>query len=205
MSDRVLIVDDDEALRESLELVLVSEGYQVATAPCGASALERLEEQPVDVVLCDLRMPGIDGFELIPQILRQAPNIPIVLMSAYGTEDLALEAIRRRSPEAGEAILLHGRLPQSAVAKLYRSADLLVLPSEGEGAPLAVMEALASGLPVLATPVGGIPELVHDGETGWLADHLDTPGLALVYVGGPTSKKEKAVSNGTKRSRFFSH
>jgi two-component system response regulator AtoC len=95
MPDRVLIVDDDEALRESLELVLASEGYHVATADCGASALERLEEQPLDVVLCDLRMPGIDGFELIPQILRQAPGIPIVLMSAYGTEDLALEAIRR--------------------------------------------------------------------------------------------------------------
>ena len=95
MPDRVLIVDDDEALRDSLELVLTSEGYQVATADCGTSALERLDEQRLDVVLCDLRMPGIDGFELIPQILRHTPGIPIVLMSAYGTEDLALEAIRR--------------------------------------------------------------------------------------------------------------
>jgi two-component system response regulator AtoC len=95
MSERVLIVDDDEALRESLELVLSSEGYAVVTADCGETALERLEEHPVDVVLCDVRMPGIDGFELIPQIGRQLPGVPIVLMSAYGTEDLAVEAMRR--------------------------------------------------------------------------------------------------------------
>ncbi len=95
MAERILIVDDDAALRESLELVLASEGYQVVTADCGDAALERLEEQPVDVVLCDLRMPGLDGFELIPQIARQAAGVPIVLMSAYGTEDLAVEALRR--------------------------------------------------------------------------------------------------------------
>ncbi len=95
MAERILIVDDDEALRESLELVLVSEGYAVVTADCGEAALARIEEHPVDVVLCDLRMPGIDGFELMPQIGRQLPGIPIVLMSAYGTQDLAVEAMRR--------------------------------------------------------------------------------------------------------------
>ncbi len=95
MAQRILIVDDDEAFRESLELVLASEGYEVATADCGERALERIEEQPVDVVLCDLRMPGVDGFELMPQIARQLPGAPIVLMSAYGTEDLAVEAMRR--------------------------------------------------------------------------------------------------------------
>ncbi len=95
MAQRILIVDDDEALRESLELVLASEGYDVSAADCGEAALARIEEHPVDVVLCDLRMPGIDGFELMPQIGRQLPGVPIVLMSAYGTEDLAVEAMRR--------------------------------------------------------------------------------------------------------------
>jgi two-component system response regulator AtoC len=94
-AERILIVDDDDALRESLELVLASEGYTVCTANCGEAALERIEEEPVDLVLCDLRMPGIDGFELLPQISRQLPGVAIVLMSAYGTEDLAVEAMRR--------------------------------------------------------------------------------------------------------------
>ena len=95
MSERILIVDDDDALRESLELVLASEGYAVSVADCGEAALARIEETPVDVVLCDLRMPGIDGFELMPQIARLLPGVPIVLMSAYGTEELAVEAMRR--------------------------------------------------------------------------------------------------------------
>ena len=95
MAERILIVDDDEALRESLELVLRAEGYAVVTANSGEAALSRIEEHPVDVVLCDLRMPGIDGFELMPQIVRHLPGVPIVLMSAYGTEDLAVEAMRR--------------------------------------------------------------------------------------------------------------
>lgn len=95
MIERILIVDDDEALRESLQLILSSEGYDVALADGGEAALRAIEERPVDAVLCDLRMPGIDGFELIPQIARQLPGIPIILMSAHGTEDLAVEAIRR--------------------------------------------------------------------------------------------------------------
>jgi len=95
MSERILIVDDDEALRESLELVLASEGYEVTTSHDGDSALAYLENAHADVVLCDLRMPGLDGFDLIPQISRLLPGVPVVLMSAYGTEDLALEAMRR--------------------------------------------------------------------------------------------------------------
>jgi len=95
MNERILIVDDDDALRESLELVLASEGYDVVTARSGEDALERIEATTVDVVLCDLRMPGLDGFELMPQLARALPGAPVILMSAYGTADLAIEAMKR--------------------------------------------------------------------------------------------------------------
>ncbi|MBY0401792.1 sigma-54 dependent transcriptional regulator [Myxococcota bacterium] len=95
MFQNLLIVDDDEALRDSLSLLLAAEGYAVRTARDGRSALELLESAPVDVILCDLRMPGLDGFDLIPQINRQRPGVPIILMSAHGTEELAVEAIAR--------------------------------------------------------------------------------------------------------------
>jgi two-component system response regulator AtoC len=95
MFQNVLVVDDDAALRESLELLLAAEGYVVRAAPDGRAALDLLERTPVDAILCDLRMPGLDGFDLIPQILRQWPGLPIILMSAHGTEDLAIEAIQR--------------------------------------------------------------------------------------------------------------
>ncbi len=93
--NRILIVDDDEALRESLELILSAEGYSVLTAESGEAALALLERTEIDAVVTDLRMPGIDGFDLIPQISRQLPGVPVILMSAHGTEDLAVEAIKR--------------------------------------------------------------------------------------------------------------
>ncbi|MBW2424487.1 MAG: sigma-54-dependent Fis family transcriptional regulator [Deltaproteobacteria bacterium] len=95
MFDRILIADDVDTLREGLELILGAEGYTVLSAASAEEALSRLDEVPIDVVLCDIRMPGLDGFELIPQIARKRPGTPIILTSAHGTEDLAVEAIRR--------------------------------------------------------------------------------------------------------------
>lgn len=95
MFDRILIVDDDAALRESLEMILSSDGYSVLTAESGEAALEAVTTHSVDAILCDLRMPGLDGFELIPQLSRLLPGVPVILMSAHGTEDLAIEAIQR--------------------------------------------------------------------------------------------------------------
>jgi two-component system response regulator AtoC len=95
MYERVLIVDDDDALRESLAMLLSAEGYELVRAANGEEALERIDDTPVDVILCDLRMPGIDGFDLIPQLGRRLPGVPVILMSAHGTTDLAIEAIER--------------------------------------------------------------------------------------------------------------
>jgi two-component system response regulator AtoC len=95
MSQRVLIVDDDESLRDSLALVLGAEGFEIATAADGTQALARLDEGTTDIVLCDLRMPGGSGLELLPELARRRPEATLILMSAYGTEELALEAMRR--------------------------------------------------------------------------------------------------------------
>ncbi len=95
MSTHILVIDDEEQLRESLQLVLADEGYDVSTASTGEEALELLEDQSPDLVLCDLCMPGIDGMELLPRLTRKLPEATLILMSAYGSEKLALEAIRR--------------------------------------------------------------------------------------------------------------
>ncbi|MCG8588638.1 MAG: sigma-54 dependent transcriptional regulator [Proteobacteria bacterium] len=94
MSERILIVDDDDSLRESLQLVLSAEGHEVLTASRGETALELLDASVVDVVLCDQRMPGMDGLELLPQLVRRLPDATLIMMSAYGTEDLAVEAMQ---------------------------------------------------------------------------------------------------------------
>jgi len=95
VSERILIVDDDPGLRESLELVLAAEGYEVAAAADAEAALRLAEEAPTDVVLCDLRMPGMDGLELLPHLARRLPGATLILMSAYGSAELAIEAMRR--------------------------------------------------------------------------------------------------------------
>ncbi len=94
MSDRILIVDDDDGLRESLELVLAAEGYEVSGAADAERALAHIENHPVDVILCDVRMPGMDGLELLPQLARRLPDSTIIMMSAFGTDDLAIEALK---------------------------------------------------------------------------------------------------------------
>jgi len=94
MSARILIVDDDDALRDSLQLVLSSEDYQVVGARSGEEALEILSSAAPEIVLCDLRMPGMDGMQLLPELARRQPGATLILMSAYGTEELALEAMK---------------------------------------------------------------------------------------------------------------
>jgi two-component system response regulator AtoC len=94
LADRILVVDDDDALRDSLALLLAAEGYEVMTASDAESAVARLEE-PVDVVLCDVRMPGTDGLELLPELIRRLPGAPVLMMSAYGSGELAVEALKR--------------------------------------------------------------------------------------------------------------
>jgi two-component system response regulator AtoC len=95
MDERILIIEDDEALRESLQLTLAAESYEAVTASGGAEALGLVETSTFDVVLCDLRMPGLDGLELLPQLARRMPGATLILMSAFGTADLAIEAMRR--------------------------------------------------------------------------------------------------------------
>ena len=93
MANRILIVDDDPALRESLEVILAPEGFDLCVAQNATTALARVEELPIDVVLCDADMQGLDDFALLPQIARKLPGTPIVLVSADTSDDLARKAL----------------------------------------------------------------------------------------------------------------
>jgi len=83
----------------------------------------------------------------------------------------------------GGGLIFRGRVAQGDLARWHEAADLLVLPSASEGSPVTVMEALSSGLPVVASRVGGIPDLVEDGVTGWLVPPGDAAALSAVLEG----------------------
>ena len=91
---RILVVDDEISARKALAMLLEHEGYETAQAPDGMQALHLVETFKPDIVLTDLRMPLMDGLELIKQIHSQDPDLCCIVMTAYGTIDNALEAIR---------------------------------------------------------------------------------------------------------------
>jgi DNA-binding NtrC family response regulator len=91
----VLIVDDEADMRELLQDVLSDHGFQVATASNGREALQRLGEQDYRVVLTDLRMKGMEGLELLTEIKRSFPDVNVVLMTAFGSIEAAVEAMKQ--------------------------------------------------------------------------------------------------------------
>ncbi len=92
---RVLIIDDEEGVRTSLGLILADEGYEVATAENAERALEAARTTSFDVVLSDVRMPGRSGLDLLPELVAIQPDATVLMMSAHGDVDQALEAVRR--------------------------------------------------------------------------------------------------------------
>ena len=90
----ILIVDDDPGLRKSLSLLLDAEGFSVVAEGDAEYALERAKANPFDVILCDVRMPGIDGREFLRRYQEAEGHALMIMMSAYGGDDAAIEALK---------------------------------------------------------------------------------------------------------------
>ena len=90
----VLIVDDDDAVRSSIAEILRRAGYAVAEAETGEAALPHLLEDPVDVVLLDVRMPGMSGLTVLDKIKQIAPDVMVVMMTAYADKHTIYDALR---------------------------------------------------------------------------------------------------------------
>ena len=90
----VLLADDDESLRRVVEYNLREDGYEVLTAADGRTALQRFQESHVDLVLTDVRMPEMTGFELLTHLKTMQPDLPVIVLTAHGTIDAAVEAMK---------------------------------------------------------------------------------------------------------------
>ncbi len=142
--NRILIIDDDEIVRKSCEKVLSPEGYITVTAGSGREGLKLLSKKPFDLVLTDLRMPDMDGIEVLKRVKEGWPDIEVIIITGYGTVKSAIEAIRygaydyvekpfspeellnvvRRSLERRNLILENTRLRQEVQA-LYRVENIV--------------------------------------------------------------------------------
>ncbi|HLT38828.1 MAG TPA: sigma-54 dependent transcriptional regulator [Enhygromyxa sp.] len=94
---RVLVVDDEPNLRKVLGALLQQAGHEVVTEPDGESGLARVKSSPrgtFDVVISDLRMPGMDGMQLLKALVEEDPGLPVIILTAHGTVDTAVEAVK---------------------------------------------------------------------------------------------------------------
>ena len=87
---KVLIVDDERAIRNSLGEILTDEGYEVDTAEDGAVALQKVEKEKFDVIFCDIKMPGMDGIEVLGKLTEMGIDAAVVMISGHADIDTAL-------------------------------------------------------------------------------------------------------------------
>src|SRR5512137_595132 len=122
---RLLVVDDDEGLRSFLEAALASEGHEVTLAVDGADALRRLDAAGFDLVLTDLKMPGVDGLQVLQHVRAEHPGTQVVLLTAFGTVETAVEAMKGGASDFLQKPLGSPRELRMVVARALERRSLL--------------------------------------------------------------------------------
>ncbi|HEX6558188.1 MAG TPA: response regulator [Longimicrobiales bacterium] len=121
---RVMLVDDEEGVRLSWNRYLSSRGFDVTTEESGEGAMSRLSQQPVDVVVSDLRMPGVDGLELLDWVHKSNPDTRFILLTGYGNEE-----VERKARELGAYQYLNKPIsPEALSAVITAAIHLNMLP-----------------------------------------------------------------------------
>jgi two-component system nitrogen regulation response regulator NtrX len=112
---RILVIDDDAAIRDSLRMTLEYEGYDVVAAPTGQEGLTLAERDTPDLVLLDVKMPGMDGLEVLDRLRAMAEAVPVIVVSGHGTISTAVEATKKgafdfiEKPFASDRVLVSVR------------------------------------------------------------------------------------------------
>src|SRR3990172_8533365 len=92
---KILVIDDEKSIRNTLQEVLEYEGHKVDQATNGAEGLELFTNGDYDIVLCDIKMPGMDGIEVLEKLGQRTHDVPVIMISGHGNIDTAVEAIKK--------------------------------------------------------------------------------------------------------------
>ena len=174
----ILVVDDELGLRHTLTLILQAEGHTVRAASEGAAALERLAESPADLIICDVRMPGLDGLGFLEKYKESGGTALVIMMSAYGDDEAALEAIRRGAYDF--------------IAKPFRADQVLLVVRkaiEREGLRREVAQ-LHDELVALRTPTGIVGRSPKIAQAITLADKVARHPSTVLITGESGTGKE---------------
>lgn len=133
MKPNILVVDDEPVARQSLSDILKLEGYQVAAAANGQAAVEHVRTHTIDLMIVDLKMPGMDGLEVVQVVNQLSPDTEIILLTAHGSIETAIQALRLRIHD----YLLKPASPAQVIASvkkgLSRRSKARSAVSQGEG------------------------------------------------------------------------
>jgi DNA-binding response OmpR family regulator len=116
---RIMIIEDDEEMRSLLKDFFEEEGFETDSVSNGVDALRMLSKDHFDLVITDIRMPGLTGLDILPRIRSLKPETPIIVMTAYGSDD-----VRRRSLERGATTYLEKPIHLSKLRTVIREMVL---------------------------------------------------------------------------------
>jgi two-component system response regulator FlrC len=155
----ILIVEDDDALREALRETLALDGHDVLTAAEAASALATMTERPVNLVVSDVRMPGMDGHSLLKTVKQRYPQVPVLMMTAFGTVTSAVEAMRLGAAD----YLLK---PFDARHLITKVRGFLPAATAGDDEPIAVDPRMREIVQLAARVAASDATVMISGESG---------------------------------------
>lgn len=164
MVKSVLIVDDDPTQRRLLQAVIEKQGYRVETAESGDAALDRLASSPVDVMLLDLIMPGMDGMETLDAVKKRLPDLPVIVLTASGGIETVVSAMR-----AGAVDFFVKPASPERIAVSIRNA-LKVQTLSGEVQRLTRKAANVSGFADMIASAAAMQQVVRLGERAAQSD-----------------------------------
>lgn len=161
MTVKVLLVEDDRALREALADTLMLGGYDFREADCAEAALVALGEEPFGMMISDVNMPGMDGHQLLALVRTRYPQLPVLLMTAYGAVERAVDAIRQGAAD----YLVKPFEPRALLELVERHALGRATAGEGEG-PVAQEPASLQLLELAARVARSDSTVLISGESG---------------------------------------
>lgn len=135
MKSVILVVDDEPVARQSLSDILRLEGYSVNSVSNGQSAVEYVRTHPVDLMVVDLRMPGMDGLEVIQVVNQVSPDTEVILLTAFGSMDTAIQALRLRIHD----YLSKPAMPAQIIASVKKGLTRREARLKGRGGPAGAL------------------------------------------------------------------
>ena len=158
---RVLAVDDEEEVRRLISVILGREGYKVTSAENGSVALEHLEREPFDLVITDLNMPEMDGLALLEECRTQYPQTDVMVLTAYGTIQSAVYAMKRGAIDYVTKPFGVGELQQTVASSFERRGTKAALPETYPVKPLVELNRILSSQMDLSDALDNIINLAQ--------------------------------------------